>query len=209
MSLALDALDVVVAMRAGELGVRRAVAGLALQAAVAGREAIEREAGGRRVGVGREGLVDGLRGRGPAHRTPRCSGSGRCCWSPCRCGSSGRSARRASRVRVGAATVAHRAVTALALHRQRAVGGDGGAHGAAQAARHRARMAAVAGGAVVARVERQAVGRIDHAAACRPWIAWVSGAIPAGRCPGAPRRRGSWRTGWRAVALPWRRPAGS
>ena len=82
-------------------------------------------------------------------------------------------------VRSGAPTVAHRAVAALALHRQRAVGGDGRAHRAAQAARHRAGVAAVAGRAVARRRRASApfVGSMT--------LAWsrastrVSGGMPA------------------------------
>ena len=145
------------AMRSRELGVRRAVAGLALEAAVAGREAVERQARRRRVGVGREGRVDGRAHVAARRRTPTCSGSAPLLWIAVpvwqlwqrRLVEPAGARRRAD--------VAHRAVAALALHRQRAVGGDRRAHRAAQAARLRAGMAAVAGGAVGRR--RRASGR--------------------------------------------------
>ena len=88
----------------GILGVGRAVAGLALQAAVAGREAVQRVAGRRRVRRWWRRSVDRLRARrrGVEHR--RVADLRRCCAWRCRCGSSGRSARRASRCAVGAPT---------------------------------------------------------------------------------------------------------
>jgi len=51
--------------------------------------------------------------------------------------------------------VRHVPVAVLTLDGDRTVRGDGGAHGAAQAAGQRPRMAAVAGTAVVAGVERK------------------------------------------------------
>ena len=208
VSLQGDALEVVVAVGGRELGVRRAVAGLALQPAVAGREAVEREA--RRPGcralvakVGSAASRDGVRGR----RTRWRSGSVRCSARPCRCGSSGRSARPASRCASGAPTSAHAAVAALALHGERAVGGDGRAHGAAQAARRRAGMAAVAGGAVVGRVQRQARQRVDRRAHGRRGSTRVSGATP--RTAAAGQRLGEVAVGAQDRACrrcgPWRR----
>src|ERR1039457_211028 len=57
MPLQGGALDVVVDNRSGEFGVRRAVAGFALQAAVAAGESVHRKSCRRRVCIGGEGLI--------------------------------------------------------------------------------------------------------------------------------------------------------
>ena len=74
-------------------------------------------------------------------------------------------------MRAGEADVAHGAVAALALHGERPVGCDRGAHHAAEAAGDRAGMAAVAGGPVVGRVERDRPVTGSITAAWCPWIA--------------------------------------
>src|SRR5512133_4085404 len=65
VSLQANALGVVVGVWRAELRVRRTVASFALQTAVAGRESKQREAGGRSVRVGSEGLIRGDTYRGP------------------------------------------------------------------------------------------------------------------------------------------------
>ena len=130
--------------------------------------------------------------------------------SPCRCGSSGRWARRASRC---ASAMRRRSCVPWQLWHwiaSDAVGGDGAAHGAAQAARDRAGVAAVARRAVGRR--RRASGRCSGSRhrGVRPWIALRQRArCRAGRCPAAPRTGGSARTGSACRRRrPWRYEAG-
>ncbi len=183
--LPLDALDVVVRVDRRELGVRRAVTRLARHAAVADGEAIERQTHGRRVRRGRERLVHGLadvvrrvehrgvadlavvarRGAGVAALTRRL-------------------VQPAEAIRV--ADRAHRAVTALALDRERAVGRDRGAHDAAKTAGERARMAAIAGRTIVGRVEDLTGQRIGDARV--PAVHRLRERLHAGVAAGAERR---------------------
>ena len=147
-------------------------------------------------GRGREGVRRPPGARGPARRTPSCSGAVRRCWSPCRCGSSGRRARSASPSRVGAPTALIEPWQSWHWIASEPSGATAAPIDAAQTARLRARMAAVAG-RPVRRPSRASARSADRRRpACRAVhrLGERRDARLAARCR-APPRRGRWRTG--------------
>ncbi len=151
---------IVIAMGGGKFGVGRTMAGGALQPAMSGGKAVQRNTRERRVGWGGKCLIhrDAFHPKIGVRKTTRVANL-----TVIAGGGAGVTLLAIGFFEPasapGATDVAHIAVTALALHRHRTVAGDRPAHRAAQAFGRRARMTAITrltiGGMVQSQVQHR------------------------------------------------------
>lgn len=164
MPLRVHAQNIVIHMRTGILGMRRAVASLALQIAVPLAEAIQIESGRRNIGSRCKTQISWH------FQITRRIQRSRITYPVVMTGLASRFLQPAGTSRIAYRT--HLAVTALATHQHIAARIHRLAHRAAQALGHRTRMTQITGGAVTAGIERLTGGRVKD---CRVFTVQCTG----------------------------------